>query len=139
MMPSRSKYPPHHSERYVKRVPIFWWIKKWSYTKFILRELSSVVVAAYAVVLILLVSAVHAGPDDYHALIDAFRNPVSIGLHVVALGFALLHSVTWFNLAPKAIVIRVGKWVVPPTLIAGMNYAAWIVVSAVVVWILFGS
>jgi fumarate reductase subunit C len=57
-------------------------------------------------------------------------------LNVVALAFVLLHSVTWFNLAPKALVIRVGHWIVPPKFIVAANYAAWIVVSAAVAWIL---
>jgi len=135
-MATRSKYTSDRSMRYVKRVPIFWWIRKWNYTKFILRELSSVAVAAYAVVLILLVQAVRAGPAEYQKFIEAFQSPVSVGLHIVALAFVLLHSVTWFNLAPKALVIRVRNTVVPPMFIVGMNYAAWIVVSAVVAWIL---
>ncbi|HEY5564708.1 MAG TPA: fumarate reductase subunit C [Rhodothermia bacterium] len=135
-MAHRSKYTSPRSRRYVKRVPIFWWVRKWSYTKFILRELSSVSVAAYAVVLILLVQVVGAGPAQYQEFMELFESPVSIGLNIVALAFVLLHSVTWFNLAPKALVIRVGNKVVPPMLIVGMNYAAWIVVSAAVVWIL---
>ena len=135
-MAPASRNTSNRSGRLVKRVPIFWWIRKWNYTKFILRELSSVSVAAYAVVLILLVQVVGAGPAQYQEFMEVFESPVSIGLNIVALAFVLLHSVTWFNLAPKALVIRVGNKVVPPMLIVGMNYAAWIVVSAAVVWIL---
>jgi len=135
-MAHRSKYTSPRSRRYVKRVPIFWWVRKWNYTKFILRELSSVSVAAYAVILILLVRVVGAGPAEYQEFLEVFQSPVSIGLNIVALAFVLLHSVTWFNLAPKALVIRVRSKVVPPMFIVGMNYAAWIVVSAAVAWIL---
>jgi len=119
-------------------MPIFWWVRKWNYSRFILRELSSVAVAAYAVVLILLVRAVAAGPAEYHEFMEVFQSPGSIGLNIVALAFVLFHAVTWFNLAPKAMVIRVGKTVVPPLVIAGMNYAAWFSVSAVIAWILMG-
>lgn len=138
-MSAGSKYTSHRPPRYNKRVPIFWWLQKPSYTKFILRELSSIAVAFYAVVLVLLVAAVDAGPDDYDALLELFKSPISIALHVVALAFVLLHSITWFNLAPKAMVIRLGRWRVPPMLIAGMNYAGWIAVSAVVAWIFLGA
>lgn len=137
-MAARLKYTLNRPVRYTKRLPIFWWVQKWNYARFILRELSSVSVAAYAIVLILLVRAVGAGPEEYRAFMHVFQSPVSIGLNVVAFAFAMLHSVTWFNLAPKAMVIRVGKTVVPPAAIAGMNYAVWIVVSAVVAWILLG-
>ncbi len=138
MMAAESKYTSHRPVRYTKRVPIFWWVKKWSYLKFILRELSSVAIAVFAIELILLVSAVGSGQVQYDAFLSRMQHPVSIGLHVIALAFMLLHSVTWFNLAPRAMVIRVGKNVVPPMVIAGTNYAAWIVVSAVVAWIIVG-
>lgn len=137
-MAAGSKYTLNRPVRYTQRLPIFWWVRKWSYARFILRELSSVSVAAYAIVLILLVRAVGAGPEEYRAFMHVFQSPVSIGLNVVAFAFAMLHSVTWFNLAPKAMVIRVGKTVVPPAAIAGMNYVAWMVVSAIVAWILLG-
>ncbi|HEX9660310.1 MAG TPA: hypothetical protein VGA18_08415 [Rhodothermales bacterium] len=135
-MAPASRNTSNRSGRFVQRVPIFWWIKKWNYTKFILRELSSVAVAAYAVVLIFLVHAVSGGPAEYQEFMELFQKPLWIGLNVVALAFVLLHSVTWFNLAPKAMVIRVGNWIVPPTFIVAANYAAWIVVSAAVAWIL---
>ena len=45
---------------------------------------------------------------------------------------ALYHSVTWFNLTPKAMVFWRGEERVSPTLIAASNYAAWIVVSILV-------
>ena len=41
--------------------------------------------------------------------------------------FMLYHSITWFNLAPKAIVIRLGANKIPAFVIAGLNYGAWIV------------
>ena len=46
------------------------------------------------------------------------------------------HAVTWFNLAPKAMVVEVGGRRLPGALIAGANYAAWAVVSAVLAWLL---
>ena len=38
--------------------------------------------------------------------LDWSGQPVVLALNVVALAFVLLHAVTWFNLAPQAIVVR---------------------------------
>ncbi|PYQ18386.1 MAG: fumarate reductase subunit C, partial [Acidobacteria bacterium] len=50
----------------------------------------------------------------------------------LSLAFLLFHSITWFNLAPTAMVVRVRGKRVPGLVIAGANYAAWIVLSAAV-------
>ena len=120
-------------------MPIFWWVRKWMHVRFILRELTSVAVAAYAVVLLLQIRALNQGPEAYAEFQSWLKMPVSIVLHAVAFVFVIFHSVTWFNLAPKALVLRIGKKQVPPWWIAAMNYAAWGVISLAVAWILIGS
>ena len=50
----------------------------------------------------------------------------------------MFHAITWFNLAPKAMVVRVGGTRVPGLLIAGSNYLAWAIASALVGWLLLG-
>jgi fumarate reductase subunit C len=100
--------------------------------KFILRELSSVAVAwAVAVTLLQVFSLTRGGPfyDNFEALM---RLPVMIAINAVAFGFLLLHSITWFNLAPKAMAVRVGGKRVPGLMISGPQFLAWIVVSAIV-------
>lgn len=129
-------YTRYHPRWYRKRTPIFWWVRKWSYVRFILRELSSIFVAFYALVLLLLVRAVAQGPMAYAAFLDWLRSPLALAVHVIAFVFVLFHSITWFNLAPSAMVVRIGPKQVPGVLIQAANYGAWIVVSLVVAWIL---
>lgn len=129
--PASTAYPP---KRYRKRVSTYWWAWQPSYLKFILRELSSLPVA-YAVVLILLhLRALTHGPEAYGAFQAWLQRPVVIVLNVVAFFFVLLHTITWFNLAPRALVVRVRGHRVPDRLIAASNYGAWLVVSVVVAW-----
>ena len=54
-----------------------------------------------------------------------------LALNVVALAFVLLHAVTWFNLAPKAMVIRMRGRRIPPRSVAAAHFTAWAVASAV--------
>ncbi len=120
---------------YQTRTPIFWWTSKWSYIKFITRELTSVFVAGYAVVLLFQLRALLHGPEAYINFLAWLRTPFSIAFHAIALLFVTFHSITWFNLAPKALVVRFGKKTVPGFLIALSNYAAWLVLSAINAWV----
>ena len=62
---------------------------------------------------------------------------LDVGL--IAFGFVLYHSITWFNLAPKAMPVRVGGKRLPDWMVAAPNYVAWVAMSAVVVWFLLGG
>ncbi|MBI3006016.1 MAG: fumarate reductase subunit C [Ignavibacteriales bacterium] len=131
-----SEYSRRNGGLYQRRTPIFWWTKKWSNVKFITRELTSVFVAGYALVLLFQIRALFQGPETYANFLEWLKTPISITLHAVGFLFVLFHSITWFNLAPKAMVIRLGKKTVPGSLIAASNYAAWLVVSGLITWIL---
>ena len=66
---------------------------------------------------------------------SCLRHPLSILLHLLALGMAIYHSVTWFNLTPKAMVVWMGEEKLSPIIIAGSNYLVWIIVSFAILWI----
>lgn len=129
-------YYKGHPRLYFKGMPIFWWTKKWSHVRFILRELTSFGVAFFAIIIILNVYFMSQGPDAYNNFQSWLQTPIAIILHSVAFMLVLYHSVTWFNLAPKAMVIKLGKYKVPGYVISGMNYAAWAVLSAVIIWLI---
>jgi len=131
-----SQYFKFHPELFGTRTPIFWWVHKWTHVRFILRELTSVAVALYALVLVFHIRALSQGPEAYEVFLAWLRTPLPIVLHTIALVFVVFHSVTWFNLAPRALVIRIGEKRVPDVVIAALNYVAWICVSAVIGWTL---
>ena len=125
------------SKPYTPKMDPTWWLRRTPYFLFMVRELTAVFIAAYCVILLLGLSAVKTGAGAYTDFLDDLRTPWAIAFHVVALVFAAYHSITWFNLTPKALVVRVGENRVPGVLIAGANYVAWAVVSAVLLWIVF--
>lgn len=125
-------YTEFHPRWYRPKVSTYWWLGKWAYVKFILRELSSVAVAWTVAMILLQVRALIRGPEAYLRFEHRMSYPWMIALNVIAFAFLLLHSVTWFNLAPKAMAVRVGGKRVPAVLISGPQYLAWIVVSAIV-------
>ena len=125
-------YTEFHPRWYRPRVSTYWWLGKWAYVKFILRELSSVAVAWTVAIMLLQIRALTGGPEAYLRLEHRLSSPWMIALNLVAFAFLLLHSITWFNLAPKAMVVRIGGKRLPAVLISGPQYLAWIAISAIV-------
>ena len=135
-MSSAARYTPYHPRWYRRRVSVWWWLQKGSYTVFVLRELTSVAVTFFALVTLGLVRAVAASPEAYARFLARLGTPLFLSLHVVAFLFVLFHSITWFNLAPKAMVVRIKGKRVPDAVVAGLNYGAWLALSAAVAFFL---
>jgi len=132
-MATYTSYPP---KGYRVRMSTYWWLGRWPYLKFILREISSVFVAWFVIETLLQINALVDGPEAWVDMQDFFMNPIVIAVNVISLFFVCFHAITWFNLAPKAMAVRVGGKRVPGILIAGPQYVAWVVVSAAVAWLL---
>ncbi len=126
----------HPYRGYRKRVSTYWWLWRWPYMKFILRELSSVAVALFVIITLLQIRALVQGPQAYAEFEGWLKMPLLIGMNAVSLVFVLFHATTWFNLAPRAMVVRFRGRRIPDLLIAAPNYVAWGAVSATVAWLL---
>ncbi len=126
-----------HPRWYRRRVSTYWWLGRWPYTRFILRELTSLFVAWAVVLTLLLLRSLSAGPQAMAEFQEWLRAPALLALNGVSLLAVIYHSITWFNLAPSAMAVRVRGKRVPDAFIAAPNYVGWFGVSAVVVWFLF--
>ena len=135
-MSERTGYTEYHPRWYRPRVSTWWWLKRRSYLAFILRELSSVFVAWSVVFLLMLIHAVSRGEQSYKDFLIWAAHPAVVLLNLVSLVLVTFHAITWFNLAPKAMVVRLRGERVPPFWIAAGNYAAWAVASVLVAWAL---
>ncbi len=129
-------YTLYHPRWYRRPVSVWWWLQNRAYTGFVLRELTSVFVAFFALVYLWQLRALVHGPDAYGQFLARMRSPLFLTLNTVAFLFVLVHSITWFNLTPKAMVLRLSGKRVPDWVILGLHYAAWLVLSAAVVFVL---
>jgi fumarate reductase subunit C len=116
-------------------VPRLWWAKRRSYLLFMLRELSCVFVAWSVVYLVLLVRAVGRGEDSYREFLNTAAAPPLVALNIVTVLFLLLHAVTWFSLAPRAMAIHVRGQRLPARVVLAAHYLAWLAVTAVIAWV----
>jgi len=130
------RYTEFHPRWYRPRMSVFWWARRRSYLIFVLRELSSVFTAWSVVFLLLLVHAVSEGGRQYRQFLDLSSNPWMLALNVITIAFLVFHAITWFNLAPQAIVVRLRGNRVPRSAITGAHYAAWAMLSALAAWLI---
>ena len=120
---------------YRPRISTWWWTRRRTYFLFVMRELSSIFVARFVVYLLLFVYALGRGEAAYQRFLDWAGSPWVIALNVVALAFLLLHTVTWFNLTPQAMAVRVMDRPVPSLHIIAGQYTGLVVVSGFVFWL----
>ncbi len=123
---------------YHRSVPNTWWLKRKPYVLFMIRELTSIFVAGYCVFLLVFIYKLTQGADVYGNFIDVLKSPSSVALHLIALAFVLYHTITWFNLTPKILVLYKGEERISQGLVAGTFYAGWVVVSVIVALFVLG-
>ena len=134
-MSNPSLAPTRELKLYRRPMSFWWWLERPAYFKFVVRELTCLFVGAFAILTLLQIRAVGEGPEAYAAFAAMLASPVGIAFSVVVFLFVLYHAVTWFSLVPTTIVLRLGEWRVPSRVIAGAHFAGWLVVSAVVAFI----
>jgi fumarate reductase subunit C len=118
------------------RVSTYWWLARWAYLKFILREISSVFVVWIVVLTMLQIRALASGPVEYAEFQRWLERPFMLGLNAVSFFFVVFHAITWFNLTPQAMPVRIRGKLLPGAAVAVPNYAAWAAVSGIVAWLI---
>ena len=114
-----------------------WFARTRGCTVFVLRELTSVLVAWTIVYLLMLIDAITGGTLREFAALAA--RPWMIALNVVALAATAFHAITFLNLAPKATVVRLDGWRVPAWMIQGGNHSLWLAVSVLIAYFVLRS
>ncbi len=129
-------YSGNDHKLYRSRVSTYWWLWQWHYMKFILRELSSLAVAYFVVITLLELRAVRNGPQAFGEFQEWLKTPPIIAASALGFLFVIFHTATWFNLAPRAMVVRVGGKRVPDLLIRVVNYSVWAALSGFLAWLI---
>lgn len=114
---------------YRKPVSRYWWLKNARYFLFMLREISSVFIGLFAILYIIQLSLLAAGPGFYNRYLVLLGTPGWIALHVVILAFALIHTITWLSALPMVQPIRIRGKDVPSLAVLLASLMAWIALS----------
>lgn len=113
-----------------------WWRRSGFYRFYMLREATAVPALWFSIELIAGVFALRHGPENWADFVAFLQHPIVLLLNVATLAAALLHSKTWFELAPKASIIIVGNKKLPPgPLVKGLWTVMILVSLALLSWL----
>jgi fumarate reductase subunit C len=132
-------YTEYHHRWLRRPVSTYWWLEKRSYFAFILREASCVFVAWFVAFLLLLLRAALQGGASYEQWLEWAASPAILLLNVVTLAFMVYHAVTFFDAAPQALVVRLGRRRVPPAAVRAGHYVAWAAASGFIAWLVMSQ
>ncbi|MGK9173517.1 fumarate reductase subunit FrdC [Yokenella regensburgei] len=119
---------------YVRPVPSTWWKSLPFYRFYMLREGTAVPTVWFSIILIYGLFSLKHGPESWMGFVSFLQNPIVVILNLITLAAALLHTKTWFELAPKAanVIIKDEK-LRPEPIILGL----WVVTGLATLVILF--
>ncbi len=117
---------------YVRQSTTEWIFRHPRYLRYMVREFSCLFIGGWTLLVVWGLKQLAEGPAAWAAFLECLKSPASIVFHVLALGFATYHSITWFNLTPKALPLQVGEEFVPDAAIAGVHFGAWAALSLAV-------
>lgn len=120
---------------YVRPMTSTWWKKLPFYRFYMLREGTAVPAVCFSIELIFGLFALKHGVESWAGFVGFLQNPVVVILNIIALAAALLHTKTWFELAPKAanIIVKDEK-MGPEPIIKGL-WAVTVVATVVILFV----
>lgn len=117
---------------YVRTMTPTWWKKLGFYRFYMLRESTSVPAVWFSILLIYGVFALKADHENWAGFVGFLQNPLILLFNIIALLAALLHTKTWFDLAPKAANIVINSEKMPPEPIVKALWAITAVVTLLI-------
>ena len=115
-----------------------WWLSQPRYIRYMMREISSLFIGTYVLVLIAGLFQFSRGEAAYAAYLSAAKGTIGLIFAVTTMIFAVYHTYTWFQVTPKAMPLMfAGKRVAGSIIVA----AHWIVfaLASLVLWLLVSS
>ena len=120
---------------YVQTMEAGWWKQLPFYRFYMLREGTAVPAVWFSIELIFGLFALKNGPEAWAGFVDFLQNPVIVIINLITLAAALLHTKTWFELAPKAANIIVKDEKMGPEPIIKSLWAVTVVATIVILFV----
>jgi fumarate reductase subunit C len=116
-----------------------WWMRDPYYIRYMAMEATSVLVAVYAVILLVGLVRLSQGEAAYNGWLDALKSSWSVGFHVVILLVFAYHTWSWFKVMPKTLpAIYLGGAKISQPAITWTGVVVAVVLNLLVLVILMG-
>jgi fumarate reductase subunit C len=102
-----------------------WWRENPYFLRYMLREFTAVLVAAYAFILLAGLIRLAEGEAAYAQWLQALERPWAAVFHVAVLAVFVYHTWSWFEIMPKTLpAVVLGGRRLPDRFITGAGLAA---------------
>ena len=116
-----------------------WWKRDPYFIRYLAMEATSILVAIYALILLVGLLRLSQGEAAYSEWLDALKSPFSIGMHLIILLVFVYHTWSWFKIMPKTLptlYFRGEK--VPQPVITRVGVAVSVLLNLLVIIVLSG-
>ena len=120
---------------YVREMTSEWIFRHPRYLRYMTREFSCLFIGGWTLLMVWGLKQLAEGPAAWAAFLECLKSPASIAFQELALAFSIYHSITWFNLTPKALPLQIGERFVPDAAISGAHFGAWAALSLAVLYL----
>jgi fumarate reductase subunit C len=120
---------------YFPPMPRTWWLRTGPYRRFAARELTSLFVLAFTIVLLLFLLALSRGREAYDSFLGWLDSAGAIALFAAIFAAGLYHTVTWLRLSAHVQIVRLGNRVAPRGAVTAGMVVVWLAVSAAVAYV----
>ena len=116
-----------------------WWTRDPYFIRYMAMEATSVLVAIYAVILLVGLARLSQGEAAYNGWLDALKSQWSVGFHLLILLVFAYHTWSWFKIMPKTMpTLYWGGARVPQPAITWTGVAVAVVLNLLLLAILMG-
>lgn len=130
---------PMDKRRPYTRSMVGWWKRDPYFIRYLAMEATSVLVAVYALILLIGLFRLSQGELAYNGWLEALKSPLSIGLHVLILLVFIYHTWSWFKVMPKTLpTLYLGSAKVPQSAITWTGVVVAAALNLLVLFILAG-
>lgn len=107
-----------------------WWRRDPFFIRYMVREATALVVALYAIVLLVGVVRLAQGEAAWNGWLNALQTPWAMLLHLVMFFAMVYHTYSWFDIMPKTMpMMFVGGRCVAAATITRIGWAAAVIAS----------
>jgi len=123
----------NHRKPYHPKQSRWWWTGNSFFLRYMLREATSIFVMLFSLELIYSLLQLSQGPDNWNQWLATLAQPLFIVFNLIVLAAAIYHAATWFKLAPKIMVLRLGDWKLPEKIMVSGQWLGMIVFTAALI------
>lgn len=128
------------TKEYIRPMPATWWLKNRHVIQFMIREMSSFFVLAFAIFLLVVLYEANRGEGAFRNFyVTVLQSGWIRAFAWITLIFVGYHAITSFNAAPTIMAPRWGEDKIDPRVVIAANYGLWLIVSLIVLIIVLPS